>query len=245
MATIAVRVDDDVRDALQELARAQGLTLSDFVRDLLREAIVPIPGTQRGDLAAMSPSSLSEKDRLMFSLLHRILARVLPSDSNDVDGDKSYQLNRALVLERGFTSEYTKEYASIDPELSRRDCLRVMDILDMFRITTFSAAEATKAGVVLDEDVLGNLRFVGFDFNDELEGQMANYVQYLVAQGKWSEVRPVLDCDNGNSHGAMLPSYLRMLAEFRRILDNPNRQMATRYLLDANELQAVSDASNA
>lgn len=245
MATIAVRVEDEVRDALQEAARREGLSLSDFIRDLLREVVVSLPSIERDEPMPLAPSTLSEKDRLMFSLLHRILARVLPEEGNDVDGDLEYQLDRARVLERGFTREYSTEYGGLYPELSRRDCLRVMDILDMFRMTNFSAQELAKAGTPVSDEISSDLRFAGFDFNDELEGQMADYVSYLVAQGKWSEIKPVLEKDGGNSHGTMLPSYLRMLTEFRRILDNPKRKVPSKYVFDAVELQAVAEASYA
>ena len=36
-----VRVDDHVRDQLKEMSDAEGVTLSEFVRDLLLEAVVP------------------------------------------------------------------------------------------------------------------------------------------------------------------------------------------------------------
>ena len=77
-------------------------------------------------------------DRQVLSLLHRILARVLPEDANDVDGDLEYQLKRAKILEEGFAGEYWLEVAGFSTELSKRDCGRVSDILQMFRIITFS-----------------------------------------------------------------------------------------------------------
>jgi hypothetical protein len=89
------------------------------------------------------------------------------------------------------------------------------------------------------------LHFTGLDFNDDLEGQMGDYVAYLVDQGKWSEVKPVLEIDGGNSHGSMLPSYLWMLAKYRRILDNPNRRAPSKKVLNGAELQAVATAANA
>ena len=124
----------------------------------------------------------------MFSLLHRILGRVLPEEGNDVDGDLEYQLKGVFALERGFTRKYSTEYSVLYPELSRRDCVRVMDILDMFRMTTFSAKGLAKAGLSHDDAIVRELHFTGFDFNDELEGQKGDYVAYLVDQGKWSEI---------------------------------------------------------
>jgi hypothetical protein len=91
MATLTVRVDDDTRDALQEKAQNEGLTLSDLIRGLLLEAVVPVREDE-GYVDGYSPDSLDPKDRQMFSLLHRILARVLPDDARDVDGDAEYQI---------------------------------------------------------------------------------------------------------------------------------------------------------
>ena len=42
MAVLNVRVDDHVRDQLKEIADAEGVTLSEYVRDLLLEAVVPV-----------------------------------------------------------------------------------------------------------------------------------------------------------------------------------------------------------
>ena len=42
MAVLNIRVDDYVRDQLQELADDGGVTLSEYVRTLLLEAVVPV-----------------------------------------------------------------------------------------------------------------------------------------------------------------------------------------------------------
>ena len=149
MAVLNIRVDDRARDQLKELADTGGVTVSEYVRDLLMEAIVPVyePDVDHGDHPA--PETIRLADRQVLSLLHRILARVLPEDANDVDGDKEYQLERARVLESGFTGEYWQEVAGFHTDLSRRDCARVMDILDMFRMITFSINELEVQGVWL------------------------------------------------------------------------------------------------
>ena len=101
MAVLNIRVDDAVRDQLKELADVEGVTLSENVRDLLLEVIVPVheQESRHGDEPA--PESMRIIDRKVLSMLHRILARVLPEDANDVDGDIEYQLDRAKVLEPG------------------------------------------------------------------------------------------------------------------------------------------------
>ena len=42
MAVLNIRVDDRVRDQLKEMADDNGVSLSEFVRDLLMEAVVPV-----------------------------------------------------------------------------------------------------------------------------------------------------------------------------------------------------------
>lgn len=84
--------------------------------------------------------------------------------------------------------------------------------------------------------------FRGFDHNDALEGHMASYVDFLMREDRWTELKPqVQRHDNGNSHGLMLDTYLRMLAEYRRIMDGRERGFSrTDYLLTLDELQRVS-----
>ena len=167
---------------------------------------------------------------------------MLPEDSNDVDGHPDDQLSRAMILEAGYTGEYWLEVAGFRTELSKRDCERVSDILQMFRILTYSLDQVSKAGEHLSEDLAYGLRFRGFDHNDSLEGHMASYVKYLMSDDRWTELKPQLaESDQGNSHSPMLSTYLRMLAEFRRIMDGRKRGFDRHdYLLDRAELERIA-----
>jgi uncharacterized protein YfbU (UPF0304 family) len=245
MATINIRVDDHVRDALKEMADTEGINLSEYIRDLLREAVIPVRNealAQHGDEPA--PETLRFMDRKVLSLLHRILGRVLPEDSNDVDGDREYQLDRARVLEEGFTGEYWMEAAGFATELSKRDSRRVSDILQMFRIIGYSLNRLREAGEPFKDDSAERLVYQGFDHNDPLEGQMASYVQLLVDDDKWSELKPyIAESDGGNSHMPMLDIYTRMLAQYRRIMDSRERTYSRDdYALSAEELTVIAEA---
>ncbi len=249
MAVLNIRVDDRVRDQLKEMADDEGVTLSEFVRDLLMESVVPVYDEEqvRRRSEEPAPESMRLVDRQVLSLLHRILARVLPEDANDVDGDREYQLMRAQILEDGFTGEYSYEVAGFRTELSRRDCKRVIDILQMFRMLTYSIDHLTKEGTPVDEELARTLEFRGFDFNDSLEGHMADYVEFQMREPeRWTELRDqVARADGGNSHWPMLDTYLRMLAEYRRIMDGRERRGGLDrhdYLLSAEELQQIRDA---
>jgi uncharacterized protein YfbU (UPF0304 family) len=245
VAVLNIRVDDRIRDQLKELADGQGVSLSEYVRRLLMEAVVPVfeQEMKHGDEPAAE--SMRITDRQVLSLLHRILARVLPKDADDVDGNPDYQLMRARILEEGYTGEYWYETAGFSTELSKRDCDRVSDILQMFRIITFSIDRLAKEGSPVSEDLANQLEFQGFDHNDSLEGHMASYVDFLMRDGeRWTELKPQVERnDNGNSHSRVLDTYLRMLAEYRRIMDNRERGLGRPdYLLSDEELEQIADA---
>lgn len=244
MAVLNVRVEDRIRNQLKEKADDAGVTLSEYVRDLLMEAVVPIREQEIEHGAEPPQESLRIIDRQVLSLLHRILGRVLPPEANDVDGDLEYQLRRAQILEAGYTGEYWYETAGFQTELSKRDCGRVKDILDMFRVITFSIKHLEEEGLNVDEKLKRSLEFLGFDHNDALEGHMADYVEFLMSDDLWSELKPQLTRnDDGNSHRRVLDVYMRMLAEYRRIVDSRERGFSRlSYLLSLDELQQIAEA---
>ncbi len=245
MAVLNIRVDDRVRDQLKELADGHGVTTSEYVRDLLMEALVPVfeREVEHGD--EPPAESMRIVDRQVLSLLHRILGRVLPEDVNGVDGDLEYQLMRARILEEGYAGEYWYETAGFRTELSKRDCSRVSDILQMFRIAAYSISDLESEGTPVAEKLAHQLEFRGFDHNDALEGHMASYVEFLMRDGeRWTELQPQLERnDRGNSHMPILDTYLRMLSEFRRIMDSRKRGAGRLdYLLSLEELERIADA---
>ena len=244
MAVLNIRVEDRVRDELKELADSEGVTLSEYVRDLVMAAVVPVyqRDVKHGDEPA--PESMRITDRQMLSLLHRILARVLPKDANGDDGDAKHQLERARVIEAGFTGEYWLEVAGFRTELSKRDSDRVLDILEMFRAITYSIKRLAEQETTVNEDAAYRLEFRGFDHNDGLEHHMASYVEHLMGDGRWSELRPQLKRhDDGNSHHRMLDIYMRMLAEYRRIMDGRGRGFdLDDYWLSKDELEQIAAA---
>lgn len=243
MAVLNVRIDDEAYDQLKELADNEGASLSEFVRDKLLEFVVPV-SREHGDEPA--PESFNTRDRLVLSLLHRILARVLPDDANGEDGDEEYQLQKAQILESGFAGEYWFEVAGFETELSKQDCRRVIDILQMFRIITFSIQRLAKDGVPIEDKLAERLRFRGFDHNDALEGHMARYVRYQMRdENRWQELQPqAAESDNGNSHMPVLAVYMRMLTEYRRIMRGREGSYdRDDYLLSAAELRRIEEAT--
>jgi uncharacterized protein len=245
MAVLNVRVDDHVHEGLKQLADEAGLSLSEYVRELLLEAVVPIRDerAQHGDQKA--PESMRLFERQVLAELHRIHARLVPEGGSEEDGDPEYQKRRAEILESGFTGEYWLEVAGFETELSKRDSRRVIDILQMFRVITFSL-NALGEEAELDDQTARRLVFRGFDHNDGLEGHMARYVAFMMRDGRhWTELQPQIEAnDDGNSHMQMLDVYSRMLAEYRRIMDSRERRFASdAWKLTRDDLQRVADAA--
>lgn len=240
MPTTTVRLDDETRDALQRRADEAGVTVSDFIRDLIREAVMDLGDRVTRD--GYTPESLSPKDRHILSLLHRILGRVLPKDADtDTDGNEEYQLERAHVLEEGFTLEYETEYAVISAELSARDSLRVMDIFELFRAAGDSIKILRQQGTTVPDALEAALSFQGFDFNDQLESKMAAYAKYMIDDDRWEEQAEFFNGrTRGNSHSKMLDVYMRMLAEYRRVRSRRRPTMGRDYPLTLDELEAIA-----
>ncbi|GAA4705014.1 YfbU family protein [Nocardioides conyzicola] len=240
MPTITIRVSDDVRDDIEDLATARGMTVS----ELLRTQIDALRGRGEETDGPTTPLALGDVQRLILSQQHEILAALRADDPGDVE----YHQKRMAALQGGYTLEYSDEFASISPELSREDCRLVMDILDMFRLTSHALTQLSDdERVALGEDVRETLEFNGFDLNDTLEGHMLEYVRYLVSNRRWAEVEPRLSdmYDGGNSHCPMLPMYKRMLTVHQQIRAQRRADRgASRsvYEYDADDLRAIAAA---
>ncbi len=250
MATLTVRVEDHVRDQLQAVADGRGVSVSDVLRSLIESLF---DRTDRGvSRPAAVPESLTMTQRRTLSLLHRILARLIDEDATGddrlgEDGDTDYQLDRAQALEHGWAAEYDMEFIAIRPELSRRECGLVMDILDMFRVlraSTDRVAEQPGSDELAPEQ-LGWLTFRGFDLNDDMEGRMLTYARALVSGDRWTELADAFsaDHDRGNSHHRLLPTYQRMLGVFDPIWQTVVHRGRSDYLLTAQELAQVAAAA--
>jgi uncharacterized protein YfbU (UPF0304 family) len=246
MAVLNVRIDDDHHGLLKQQADKEGISLSEFIRGRLLAAVVPVDEREQPERARddVTPASLTPVERQSLALLHRILARVLPEDSNLEDGDAKYQLERAKVLEEGFVGDYHTEFAGIRPELTAAQSSFVLDVLDMFRILTFSIQKLDKESPKVKDTSL--LEFQGFDHNDVLEGHMATFVEYLMDdRGLWKELHPQKKAsDDGNSHSQMIDVYQRMLTEYRRIKDARRRGHGRfDYHLGFQELEQIANAA--
>jgi uncharacterized protein len=211
MATVTIRIDDDTRDELEEIAHSRGVTLS----DLLREQIDGLLGREV-PMRDGTPHTMSVQQRLLLAQQHEILAWL----SAGSDYESKHHHDMVKLLREGYAGEYGALFAGIYSEMSRSECKLTWDILDMFSMLQMSierlSGDDRKA---LGEDTARRLRYRGFDMNDSRECRMLMYVRYLVDAGRWKDLRPRLAeiGDGGNSHMPCLASYERMLAVYTPI----------------------------
>jgi uncharacterized protein len=204
---ISLRVDDDARGQLQELASARDLSLSEVLRELIDDSL---GRSEERESWLHAPASLSRSQRLTLSLLHSVLAELQ-------DTDAEFHEQVVEILQRGYAGDYDRLFLGLEPELSRAECSLVWDILDMFRTLAHSLnALPEEIRDSLVPDVLRRLHFGGFDGNHRLEGRMLGYLHFLMKTDRWAEFKERLpEIDGGNSHMPLLPSYERMLAAYR------------------------------
>lgn len=239
MATISLRIDDDTRDELEDMARVEGISVS----ELLRSGAEALLG--RGAARTWTaPASLPKRTRHQLVLLHEVAAAL----ATDESGEAEHHQRVAEVFRSGYTAEYPDAFVGIDDEVPAFECELVWDILDMFRVLKGTMVDlGPKKLNALDEHAEHALTFRGFDLNDTRESRMLGYVRYLMANDRWDDLAEALDPrnDRGNSHSRMLPVYERMLAVFKPIWERLIRgdmRGRTGYTLTADEVAQILEA---
>ena len=148
----------------------------------------------------------------------------------------------AKVFDEGFVTEYPAAFLPLQPELPRRECELLRDILDMFRtIEPSLKALPPEERTALGEHVEHALTFQGFDYGDDREARLATYAQYLVSTDRWTErSREFGDSPApGNSHSPMLDTYQRMLSAWRPLWQSKTRNPGGELLLTREDLAEI------
>jgi uncharacterized protein len=241
VATVTIRVDDDTREELEEIARTRGVTLSALLRDQF-DTLLGRHVQMRDDV----PHALSFQQREVLAQQHEIRALL---HADDEYASRQHR-TMAEVLRRGYTGEYDTIFGAMQPEMPRSECQFLWDILEMFRTLSVSIdrlSASDRAGLGADNE--DQLRFGGFDLNDSRERRLLGYVRYLVDTDRWTEIKPRLAeiGDNGNSHSRCLPSYERMLAVYMPIHEEVSVRGRRGHSIDAglltvDELKQVAEA---
>lgn len=166
--------------------------------------------------------ALSKIERLILSNQYRILEGLYPEDA------EQYQENRKAI-EEGFELHYEDCFSVLSEDtLTSEECREVIDILSMYRAITFSNKETYKI-----ENY--NLKFRGFDLNDEYESKRVMYARYFINDlDRFEELKYgniYADC---NSHSLMMDKYRKMLEVWK--------ELGCKYELSKSEIQAIVQA---
>lgn len=155
----------------------------------------------------------TKTERAIFVYLFKIL-------QNQNDNDFDYE-NLIKALQCGFSLHYDEVFLGLyDEELSREECLEVLDILEMYRGIIYSYNILRSAGKCskLSDPIV---KFPGFDGNNETK-QLA-YTQYFIMDLKrYSEINEISE-GYYNSHCPMLNKYRNMLQKWNEYKSLPNR----------------------
>lgn len=238
MKSITIRLSDGLKDLIAEEAENNGQTQSDYLRQIIethvgqiREEDFPRESSQELSLSIIERKNLA----LGYQLL--LAARGdLPDELYDAENVK----NTVEALENGYAGEYPRIFAGTEEDVTYEECKLVWDILDMFRVITYSIRKLGKDGWentgVVNAEHYGSFR--GFDLQVDRESKLAGYVDFLVRTGRWEEQEEFIATNGGNSHSEMLPTYRPMLAAFKPIWRTATSRGASLYL-SAEDIRRV------
>lgn len=244
MATVTIRLDENLRDRISEEADKKGLTVSTYIRGALENHLM---FAQTEEIESPRPPDADDIDlspfqRRVLVQLHRAVMAA-QGDLSDEYYDSEDEGRQIQILEHGFEGDYSNEFAGINPPMSRAQCELVWDILDMFRVLNASV-DALGGGEEGDGwRKLGVHRrygsFRGFDANHAVEHRLLSYTRFLVKNGRWEEQADFLKGrERGNSHRQMIPTYRSMLSVFKPIWSQTVKS-GTRWHLTEKDLRTV------
>ncbi|HBJ1652010.1 YfbU family protein [Clostridium botulinum] len=151
---------------------------------------------------------LSKVERLILANQFKILEALYPDD-------EKYYSNSRIALEEGFESHYDNCFEVLsENELTSEECDEVIEILNMYRAITFSY-QKLKDKEDIDED---EVKFEGFDLNDENEGKRVIYTRYFINDlDRFEELKYGDKYADFNSHSIMLPTYRNRLGKWKQL----------------------------
>lgn len=232
MPTISLRVSEEVKSQLTSLAQETGRTVSGVVLDAVTSAV---GGKRQKFSEDMAPSSISSVNRLIL----RNQELILSGDPTLNEDERDAHARNAKILEGGYSSEYSCVFASLRPEIPYGLSEELFDILDMFRVlrASYDILSDKERQEVNERDI----SFRGFDYNDNTESLLADYVDYLFEDDRYAELRGPLGrySDDGNSHHRNLDMYRRMKRCFESIW---RKHLLTADMLSLKEMKRVVSA---
>ena len=210
MPTISLRINDETKAKISELAQETGRTISGVILDAVNAAI---GGVRQNFPEEMAPSSIGAVNRLILRNQELILSNCSGLD----DQERAMHAKNAKVLGGGYSYDYSSVFACLCPEIPYRLSEELFDILDMFRVLRVSYERLIdeEKGELDERDI----SFRGFDLRDKVESPLVDYVEYLFSDNRYTELRDPLRrySDEGNSHCRNLDMYRRMRRCFEQI----------------------------
>ena len=147
---------------------------------------------------------LSKNERLILINQYRILEALYPDEAD-------YYRERRVAFERGYSHDYGEAFDILYEEMSVEECDEVIDILNMYRVITFSLSGIDNANLRESD----RLKFIGFDGNEE--SSQFGYAQwYINERGRFEELKYGKEQAYLNSHHPTLALYRAMLEEWKK-----------------------------
>lgn len=145
---------------------------------------------------------LTKKERLILANQFKILEKLYPGKAED------YSVRRK-ALESGFALHYATLFEHIYDEMPEEQCREVLDILNMYRVITFSLEKIEDKGDIANHPYV---QFPGFNGNTEINYLL--YAEYFITDlGRFKELKYDQEYPDLNSHMPTLDKYRRMLLE--------------------------------
>lgn len=148
---------------------------------------------------------LDKKERLSLVNQFLILEKLYPEEAD-------YYAQHRQAISEGYELHYEWIYESLLEGLSKDECRRVIDILDMYRAIYFSSRKCTNK--MVKEHYW--LKFPGFDGNEE--SSYMSYCRYFIMDLKrYDELRYGQEIPDFNSHMPTLNKYGAMFAVWEEL----------------------------
>ena len=233
MPTISIRVSDELKSRLDNLAQESENTIS----AIITEALNSITGIGRKDFPEQTaPYTLNSTSRLILRNQEQLF---LTGGTLDESERACHEIN-IRILEGGFTGEYGRLFGGIHSEIPYDRSNELYDILDMFRVlrTSYNNLTAEERAKVEERSI----SFRGFDYNDSDESPLSDYVKFLFEDDRYTELKEPLArfSDDGNSHHRNLNTYRRMNRCFNQVW---RKHILSFDLLSLEEIVQVVDAA--
>lgn len=184
---------------------------------------------------------LNKKERLFLVnqleiIKNQKLIIELLKGSNE-SGDRYHYNNQIKALKEGFELHYDDVFDEISNGLSRKDCLFVLDVLEMYRGITYSFL-ALKRSNSLKELSEKDIKFEGFDLNTETE-QFSYAKYFLFDLDRYDEIKDIAGKNyDFNSHTSFtIPRYKKQL----KIWEEYN-SLENRYKMTEDEIKKLLHA---